>query len=110
MTEACEACLAGDGHEQCTDALCGCEACRTKARGSAAYGTFGHLPRWTVDKDTQRWDEVDTAMAFRKPNGDTIAIMRTAMCPTCGHAAVLFLADGDLVSYIQPRHASCDIN
>lgn len=48
-------------------------------------------------------------MAFRKPNGDTVAVMRNALCPTCSVTAVLFLANGDMVSFVRTRHGSCDM-
>jgi hypothetical protein len=98
-----------DDHERCRDALCECGACRATAKDGAAYGAFGNLPRWTIDKDTTRWEDIRTAMAFRKPNGDVLAVMRSVTCPTCSQVAYMVLADGDVVSYVRTRHASCDM-
>lgn len=60
----------------------------------------------TVDRDVQEWERIDAAVAFRLPNGDELLIARQVMCPDCGHAFVLGLANGDMVSYSQ-RHAYC---
>lgn len=92
-------------HEICKATGCACATCEQGRREVAATP----LPRWTVDSRTTDKATLLEAMAFRKPNGDTVAIMRNALCPTCGGAAVLFLADGDIVSYVRTRHGSCDM-
>lgn len=97
--------VAEDNHEVCNRASCTCSRCATVKDEVARTP----LPRWTVDANTKDQDSLKEAMAFRKPNGDTLAVMRTALCPSCGGVAVLFLADGDVVSFVRTSHGSCDM-
>lgn len=60
----------------------------------------------TVDKDVQEWERIEAAVAFRLDNGDELLIARRVPCPSCGHAYVMGLGNGDLVSYAR-RHPHC---
>lgn len=97
--------VAEDNHEVCNRAGCTCSRCATVKDEVAKTP----LPKRTVDNQTTSDYELKDALAFRKPSGDVLAIMRKAMCPTCARVAVMFLADGDVVSYVRTRHGSCDM-
>ncbi len=107
----CEECRSAPGdtfsgeHVVCDGRGCACATC-ARVRDEVARKP---LPRWTVDSRTTNPESLASAMAFRKPNGDTVAVMRNALCPTCSVTAVLFLADGDVVSFVRTRHGSCDM-
>lgn len=103
----CWSATAPEDHEICARLDCACTRCALKIK---KIELDEPLPRWTVDSRTTDKAALLDAMAFRKPNGDTVAIMRNAICPDCGHVAVLFLADGDVVSYTRTRHGSCNMN
>lgn len=105
----CEGCWFTPGedngeHEICKATGCACATCS----GGRDKVLKEPLPRWTVDLSVTDWGLVDSAMAFRKPNGDVLAVMRSVLCPTCGHVAVMVLADGDVVSYVWTRHGACE--
>lgn len=108
----CEGCTAAPGaafgieHDICSERGCACATCERGRKEVAALP----LPRWTVDTHTTDKAAISSAMAFRKPNGDTMAVMRSALCSDCGSVAVLVLADGDVVSYIRTMHSECEMD
>lgn len=102
----CWSATAPEDHEICARLDCACTRCALKIK---KIELDEPLPRWTVDSRTTDKAALLEAMAFRKPNGDIVAIMRNAICPDCGGAAVLFLADGDVVSYVRTGHGSCSM-
>lgn len=67
---------------------------------------FGGMSTDTVDRNVQEWERIDAAIAFRLTNGDEYLIARKVLCPDCGHAYVLGLANSDMVSYAR-RHPHC---
>lgn len=67
------------------------------------------MPQDTVSRDTQEWDRIEKAVAFRMPDGDEILVVRAVPCPTCGRPVALVLADGTTIGYSR-RHAQCGLD
>jgi len=66
------------------------------------------MPYDTVNRDTQEWERIEAAVAFRLPEGDELLIARKVACPTCGKPAALVLAEGTTIGYAR-RHAQCGL-
>lgn len=66
------------------------------------------MPADTINRDTQEWQRIEEAVAFRKPDGDELLIMRKVACPTCTKPIALVLADGTTIGYAR-RHAQCGV-
>lgn len=66
------------------------------------------MPGDTINRDTQEWQRIEEAVAFRMPNGDDILIVRSVACPTCGKPIALVLATGTTIGYAR-RHAQCGV-
>lgn len=85
-----------------------------EALDSVVSGTFGlaadAMSYDTVDSETQEWQRIAAATAFRMPNGDEVLVMRCIGCPVerCGMPLALVLATGATVSY-RRRHEQCVI-
>lgn len=72
-------------------------------------GTFGNaMAADTVDKDTQEWERIREAIAFRTTDEDEVFIVRKVDCPDCGHVYAMVLATGSAVHYGK-RHKGCNI-
>lgn len=63
----------------------------------------------TINRDTQEWQRIESAVAFRMPNGDDILIARQVACPTCSKPVALVLAEGTTIGYGR-RHQQCGLN
>lgn len=66
------------------------------------------MPQDTINRDTQEWQRIEEAVAFRMPSGDDILIVRSVACPTCGKPIALVLADGTTIGYSR-RHVQCGV-
>lgn len=66
------------------------------------------MPQNTINRDTQEWERIESAVAFRMPNGDELLIMRSVACPTCTKPIALVLAEGTTIGYAR-RHAQCGV-
>lgn len=66
------------------------------------------MPHDTINRDTQEWERIENAVAFRKPDGDELFIVRRVACPTCGKPIALVLAEGTTIGYAR-RHAHCGV-
>lgn len=67
------------------------------------------MPQDTINRDTQEWERIEAAVAFRLPEGDELFIARKVACPTCGKPAALVLAEGTTIGYSR-RHAQCGLD
>lgn len=67
------------------------------------------MPQDTINRDTQEWQRIEEAVAFRMPNGDELLIAKKVACPTCGKPAALVLAEGTTIGYAK-RHQQCGLN
>jgi hypothetical protein len=63
----------------------------------------------TINRDTQEWERIENAVAFRMPEGDEILIQRSVPCPTCNKPVALVLAEGTTIGYSR-RHAQCGLD
>jgi hypothetical protein len=63
----------------------------------------------TINRDTQEWERIEKAVAFRMPEGDELLIQRSVPCPTCNKPVALVLADGTTIGYAR-RHAQCGLD
>lgn len=66
------------------------------------------MPQDTINRDTQEWERIEGAVAFRMPEGDELLIARKVACPTCGKPVALVLAEGTTIGYAR-RHAQCGV-
>lgn len=66
------------------------------------------MPQDTINRDTQEWERIEAAVAFRKPDGDELLIARRVACPTCTKPIALVLAEGTTIGYAR-RHAQCGV-
>lgn len=66
------------------------------------------MPYDTINRDTQDWQRIEEAVAFRKPDGDELLIARRVACPTCTKPIALVLAEGTTIGYAR-RHAQCGV-
>ena len=69
---------------------------------------FGMGPD-VINRDTQEWERIERAVAFRLPNGDEVLIARRIPCPTCNKPVALVLADGENTIGFGRRHAQCGL-
>lgn len=67
------------------------------------------MPYDTINRDTQEWDRIEKAVAFRMPEGDEVLIQRSVPCPTCDKPVALVLADGTTIGYAK-RHRQCGLD
>jgi len=67
------------------------------------------MPQDTINRDTQEWQRIQEAVAFRLPNGDDLLIAKRVACPTCGMPAALVLAEGTTIGYAR-RHQQCGLD
>lgn len=66
------------------------------------------MPQDTINRDTQEWERIEGAVAFRMPEGDELLIARKVACPTRGKPVALVLAEGTTIGYAR-RHAQCGV-
>lgn len=93
-----------DSHNCVDNRRCACWVCRDEE----SKNMLG-MPQDTINRDTQEWQRIEEAVAFRMPNGDDILIARHVACPTCGKPAALLLGDGTTIGYAK-RHQQCGLN
>ncbi|QNR51949.1 hypothetical protein phiRKBJ001_7 [Streptomyces phage phiRKBJ001] len=67
------------------------------------------MPQDTINRDTQDWQRIEEAVAFRMPEGDELLIMRKVACPTCNKPVALVLADETTIGYAR-RHGQCGLD
>lgn len=67
------------------------------------------MPQDTINRDTQDWQRIEEAVAFRMPDGDELLIMRKVACPTCNKPVALVLADETTIGYSR-RHNQCGLD
>jgi len=92
-----------DSHHCVDNRRCACWVCRDKEQSNMLG-----MPQDTINRDTQEWQRIEEAVAFRMPNGDDILIVRSVACPTCGKPIALVLADGTTIGYSR-RHVQCGV-
>jgi len=66
------------------------------------------MPADTINRDTQEWERIESAVAFRMPEGNELLIMRSVPCPACSKPLALVLGDGTTIGYSR-RHAQCGL-
>ncbi|QKY78544.1 hypothetical protein SEA_DRYAD_6 [Streptomyces phage Dryad] len=76
---------------------------------SSTFGPAADMPADTVNRDTQEWERIEEAIAFRTPDEDDILIARKVECPDCNHTYAMVLATGTVIHYGK-RHKGCDIH
>ena len=64
------------------------------------------MPQDTINRDTQEWERIESAVAFRLPDGTELFIVRRVACPTCSKPMALVLAEGTTIGYSR-RHVQC---
>jgi len=93
-----------DSHNCVSNRRCACWVCREQE----SKNMLG-MPQDTINRDTQEWQRIQEAVAFRLPNGDDLLIAKRVACPTCGMPAALVLAEGTTIGYAR-RHQQCGLD
>lgn len=93
-----------DSHNCVSNRRCACWVCRDEEKSNMLG-----MPQNTINRDTQEWQRIEEAVAFRMPNGDELLIAKKVACPTCGRPVALVLAEGITIGYAK-RHQQCGLN